>query len=348
MTSTDADAPPLDRLARVVADLGTVVGAERLTGGMFATTYRVTLAGGRRVVVKTAPVDDDRLLTYEHDLVRTEGLVYALAADRPGLLMPRLLAADHSRTAFPGDVVVAAHLDGVPWTEAGLGSPADDPRAARAERDLGALMARLHEVTGERFGYVGAVHVRGGEADPPGTRLHGATWPAAFGRMLGALLADAARWGVDVPASEVRDALVRHHEALAAVERPRLVHGDLWPGNLFVDPEDGALVGVVDAERALWADPLVELVGADQVGRGPAPAGLLAGYAAQAGAPLDVTSDAARARLLLYRLHMSLVLCVEAVPRRYDAAGEPEAFGYLGLAARNVRWALDELAALPA
>ena len=312
--------PPLDdatlaALTRVVAPVGRLVAAARLTGGFFATTYAVDLADGTRVVVKTAPTATERLLTYELDLVRAEAAVYRRAAARPDLLMPRLLRFDASRADLPGDVVVATFLDGTPWEQAGFGRVDDDPRAACAQHDLGALMARLHTVTGERFGYVRSVEEPAGPDGPAGARLHGDTWPEAFGRMVEAILADGARWDVDLRPDDVRRALARHRDALAQVTVPVLVHGDLWPGNLFVTG-DGALVGVIDPERALWADPLMDLVGADQFGRADVAPRLLAGYRS-AGHELDLTSPDARTRFLLYRMYMSAILHVESVPRGY-------------------------------
>lgn len=336
--TTPVDDATRAALARVVAPLGPLADVARLTGGMFATTHRVTLADGTRVVVKAAPSGTSTLLTYEHDLVRSEAHVYARVADRADLLMPRLLLLDTSRAHLPGDALVATHLDGVPWQDAGFGPVAEDPRAARAQQDLGAFMARLHTVTGDRFGYVGAVAAAGGPTDPPGTRLHGPAWPATFARMVDAVLGDGDRWGVDLRAADVRRALTRHEDALAQVTTPTLVHGDLWSGNLFV-AADGALVGVIDPERALWADPLMELVGADQFGSGPVAPGLRAGYE-QVG-PLDLESPDARVRLLLYRLYTSAILHVECVPRAY--AGE---FGdwYRRTSGELLHRALDELA----
>lgn len=346
MSSAASTPPPAvdpaarDALTRVVAPLGTLVDAVRLTGGTFATTHAVRLADGTRVVVKTAPTTLDRLMTYELDLVRAEALVYGLAATRPELRMPRLLRFDGSRTDLPGDVVVAAHLDGRPWESAGFGPVDDDPRAARAQHDLGALMARLHAVRGERFGYVRSVDDPAGPDGPAGARLHGDTWPEAFGRMVAAILDDGARWDVDLRPDDVRTVLVRHHDALAQVTTPSLVHGDLWPGNVFVD-DDGGLVGVIDPERALWADPLMDLVGADQFGRADVAPRLLAGYAAQGGS-FGLDAPDARTRFLLYRMYMSAILHVESVPRGYT--GDFVQW-YRRESGVLLHWALDELLA---
>ncbi|MEN1974585.1 phosphotransferase family protein [Cellulomonas sp. P4] len=312
----DADVAPDQHLRAalpgVLAPLGEVVALERLTGGLFATTFRAALADGSRVVIKTAPTATERLLTYEHDLLRTEALVYRLAAERPALLMPRLLLTDFTRAAVPSDVVVASHLDGVPLLELAVDGALPPDVEARVRPQLGALMARLHAVTGERFGY-----------PDPATTLAGTTWPEAFDRIVGALLADARRWGTGLPESEIRAAVARHRTALADVRRPALVHTDLWAGNLFVDPGTLRLTGVIDPERAVWGDPLLELAGADQTGLGPVPDDLVAGYADAAGAvgPLALGTPAGDARLLLYRMSMTLVLLVEMTPRGYTGPG---------------------------
>ena len=316
-------------LPGVLAPLGQVVALDRLTGGLFATTYRATLADGTRVVAKTAPTATERLLTYEHDLLRAEALVYRLAADHPELLMPRLLLTDFTRSAVPSDVVVASHLDGIPLQDLADGWTLPADVEARVRPQLGALMARVHAVTGERFGYL-----------EPGTALAGSTWPETFDRIVGALLADARRWRTELPEAEVRAAVARHRTALAEVRRPALVHTDLWAGNLFVDPGTLRLTGVIDPERAVWGDPLMELAGADQTGVGPVPDDLLAGYA-DVGPPLAVGTPAGDARLLLYRMSMTLVLLVEMTPRGHTG---PEAEAHRTTCEATLRTVLDGLA----
>ena len=50
----------------------------------------------------------------------------------------------------------------------------------------------------------------------------------------------------------------RHRACLATVTRPALLHFDLWDGNVL--GPDGSLTGLVDGERYLYGDPLLDLV----------------------------------------------------------------------------------------
>lgn len=307
----DAERVPA-ALAAVVAPLtaerGEVVATERLDGGMFATTYRVTFAGGERVVAKMAPTATDRLMTYERGILATEAAVYRLAEDRADLLMPRPLLFDTSRDHVATDVLVASHLDGVPWQS--LTDLTTEQRLA-VETRLGAYMPRLHTVTTDTFGYPGS------------PALQAATWREAFARMVSATLDDAATWGVDLPAGRVVEAVARHAHELDLVTVPTLVHTDLWEGNVFLDPATLEIVGVIDTERAFFGDPLFELVGASQLGDGGPPASVAAGYVA-AGGVLDVSGSLAAGnltsddvRILLYRCAMYAIMLVEPVPRGY-------------------------------
>lgn len=327
----------LDQLAKILEPLGGFTRATKLTGGMFATTFKAELNDGRTVVVKSAPADTSSVLSYEHNIIGTERDVYRLAQGKSALLMPQIIHTDFSRTHVDGDVVVASFLSGTPWNELNdAGTVAhDDPTV---DRQRGAFFARLNTITGQRFGYPSAEHL---QAD---------SWREAFGLALDALLDDAARWDVQVPFQQVRAAFERHAHCLDAVMVPHLVHMDLWLGNAFIEP-DGTLSGVIGTERACYGDPLFDFVGADQIGQGPIPRALAQGYedqaaalvrAAASGEPIPglgpVDEDVAReiagirvprdlpvggeltgehARVLLYRMYFYLLLIIEVKPRAY-------------------------------
>ncbi|GAA4839656.1 hypothetical protein GCM10023221_16630 [Luteimicrobium xylanilyticum] len=317
MTTPPQPTPALTdaQLAALCAPLGRPVSSERLAGGLFAAVHAVTLDDGRRVVVKAGTADASRLLAYERGIIGTEAAFLRLVHATPGApsdLVPALLHEDRSRTAFPGDAVVMSAVPGVPWFRVATdaeraGTPLDAATTARVQREVGAALARLHRATGTAFGY-----------PAPEAGLARTTWPDAFAAMIEAVLDDAARWGIEVPSFAVREAAVRGEPALARITTPRLVHGDLWAGNVLVDPATCTVTGLIDGERALFGDPLFDLMAADPFGTGGIPAPLVEGYRAAGGDLAEPRTPAAEdeaARLRLYRLYLHLVMHVEQGPR---------------------------------
>ncbi|OXM64830.1 phosphotransferase family protein [Amycolatopsis vastitatis] len=260
-------------------DPASVVAAEEIGGGTYNTAVRLRLADGRRLVLKIAPSAPG--LTYEHDLLDTEAEYYRRV---PGPL-PSVVGAG------PGFLLMT-EVPGVPWH----GSPVTD--RPRLRRELGGIVAGLHEVTGEGFGYL---------REP----LH-PTWPAAFTSMVDTVLADAVRYGVRLPrpAAEIAHLVRRHEPLLELVTTPVLVHFDLWDGNILV--EGGRVSGIIDAERAFWGDPVAEFVSLTLFR--DLDTELVEGYRA-AGGPVRWDAPARR-RLALYRVYLDLIMVAEMVPRK--------------------------------
>jgi len=294
----------LDEMRDVLAPLGTAVSQSELSGGTFSAVQRVDLADGRTVVVKTSVPDHeghDALLTYEHNLARVEADMLATLHDIDGVPAPVLLLEDFTRSRVEVDVVVSSFLEGSPWDRADAMGP---QATAIAGREVGAVFARLHAVHAPTFGYPAADF-----------RLGGATWPVAFSAILAAHVADAARFGIDVRGDELLAVLERGQDALAQVATPSLVHNDLWPGNVLLEPASGRVTGIVDWERALYGDPLMDFVGMNPFATGELAADHVTGYLAAGGSL--VLDDAALQRLALYRLSVLTVIRVEVVPRGF-------------------------------
>jgi hypothetical protein len=113
---------------------------EELTGGGFATVWWAVLADGRQVAVKVGPAAGARLLAYEKGLLIAEAEYFRLVGDRAPV--PTVLFESD-------DVLISTMLPGRALTEI----PAE--QAAPIRTELGRAVARIHEVTGTRFGYTG-------------------------------------------------------------------------------------------------------------------------------------------------------------------------------------------------
>jgi aminoglycoside phosphotransferase (APT) family kinase protein len=268
-----------------------VSNAGELSGGGFAAVWRAGLADGRDVVVKVGPPAGARLLRYERDLIAAEAAYFrAVRAGAPGVPVPEVLH-------LADDWIVTTLLPGSSLTEL--------PDSPGVREQLGAAVADLHKISGPHFGYTG-------------DRPAGTDWPTAYDAMMAALLADAADWAVPLPPG-IGALAARHRANLATVTRPALLHFDLWDGNVLAT--GGRLTGLVDGERFLWGDPLLDLVSPALFHRIEDEPGhpFLRGYTAATGLVLD---DAARVRLGLYRIHLYLLMLAEGPSRGIPVGGD--------------------------
>ncbi|WP_328875682.1 aminoglycoside phosphotransferase family protein [Streptomyces sp. NBC_00287] len=267
-----------------------------LTGGTYNTVEELLLTDGSRYVLKVPPAQTVPGLRHERELLVSEAEFYRAAAT-VGVAGPRVVAATSGEllmTACPGD----------PWD----GSLTDaEQQELRAE--LGRQVARLHRVSGSAFGYPS------GALGPLA-----ADWRTAFTVMLDAVLDDARRYRPWLPRSveEVAHTLRAAAPALDEVTVARLVHFDLWQGNILVDRSTGVprIGGLIDGERMFWGDPVADFVSLALLGDIEKDAAFLAGYR-EAGGLVEFDTPT-RLRLALYRAYLDLIMLTETVPRAVD------------------------------
>lgn len=277
---------------------------DEITFGMFNAVYRLRLLDGAEVVLKIAPPPDVPVMTYEVGAMATELTALRLISEQTDVPVPRVQAVDTSHTLCPADYFFADAVDGdnLAMIKESLST---DQRLAYG-RALGAANRGLNEVRGAGFGSL--------------TGPTESTWRAAFGRMVAEVLADGEDRRVDLgwDYDEVRRIVEDHAGALDEVVEPRLVEWDLWDGNVLV--RDGAVVGLVDHERAFWGDPLMEhgFNGLTLPAFGD-PAAFVQGYGR---APLTATEVVRRQ---LYGVHLMLIMVIETVFRSYP---DPEPYAW--------------------
>lgn len=263
-----------------------------LDHGWFNAVYRVRLRSGRHTVLKIAPGPGVKVLSYERQLLRNEIAAMTVIEQQTELPVAGIEYADFSADLVDAPWFFMTFLQGE-----NLGLLLDKNRlsAERAETFLGQLGIAnrlLNEVTGSEFGPVAG----------PGWP----SWRQAFERSICDLIEDAQFIGCDLDDLSDRVLLVldSHGHALDAVTVPRLVAWDLWPGNVLVKGDQ--ITGIVDHERALWGDPLMEAAFMNgEVPIYPRASAFALGYKRQ------TMSEEEILRRRLYSAHLLLVMIIE-------------------------------------
>ncbi|MBN2391463.1 MAG: aminoglycoside phosphotransferase family protein [Anaerolineae bacterium] len=274
---------------------------EELTEGYFATAYRLDLTDGRTWVVKVSPPPNVRILRYERDIMSAEVATMRLLRERTSLPIAEIFCYDASRTLLDNEFFIMQYLPGTPLHKV-RGELSPDVQQ-RINRQIGRYLREINDIEGTAFGY-------GPESTP-----RFAKWRDAFDAMLMTVLQDGEDMGVELPLSYVdyHDLARSHYAALTEVVTPRLVHWDLWDGNIFFDRETQAITGIIDHERALWGDPLMEV---NFTGYDPN-----SDFAKGYGTPV-LDTPAQRTCRALYSLYLFLIMVIECTYRKYPTNGQ--------------------------
>ena len=268
----------LERLVRRHLPDAPGIGFESIRTGKFNKSFFVQ-AGEQDLVLRIAPSQDAVLLFYERDMMRQEPQIHQLLRDQTSVPMASILAYDDSHSEVPHHFMIMERLPGVPLTEA-PGAPMDS-----VLHKVGEHLAQAHAQEAEHYGYIGAHRPM-----PPQP-----SWTDAFVMMWRKLVEDIAGVGF-YDQDEQRFVLDLLDRYISVFERPvpsRLLHMDIWHQNILVDPDSGAVTGIVDWDRALWGDTEIEFAVLDYCGISE-PA-FWEGY----GSTRDA-SDEARVRQLFY------------------------------------------------
>lgn len=270
-----------------------MVSAIELTEGLCNAAYRITLSDGRDTILKIAPERSENLLANEVGLMTAEVAAMELVRQHTDLPIAAVQFYDTSKTLCTSDYFFMDALPGRSLFSIRDSLPKDVYRAYH--REIGRCTQKIASITGPHFGLLG-------DPDHQFTRLHDLLrW------MVHNVLNDAARKAVviGVSAEDILAALDADGAIFDEVTTPRLIHWDMWEGNIFV--QDGHVSGIIDWERAMWSEPLMD----DRFRRHTRTDAFLAGY----GKP-ELTPSETR-RILWYDLFLYLTMMTEGEYRGY-------------------------------
>ncbi|HTN82509.1 MAG TPA: aminoglycoside phosphotransferase family protein, partial [Sorangium sp.] len=221
-----------------------VTSAQEMGGGTFNTTYLVAL-DEQQVILRVAPPPGAALSWDEAALMRREIHIqpfFAALAAR----MPRTIAADFTHQLVDRDYMFQTFLPGERW---------DHVVDALSPEEAGALWEQFGRVTRIIHDTVGSAF--GGPHPAP----EFPSWSQAVLYRLERSLETMSELGLEVADMTAALDVVRAHKAvLDEIREPRLMHGDLWLFNLLIErgPPGASIVGVIDADRAFWGDPMAD------------------------------------------------------------------------------------------
>ena len=265
-----------------------------LTEGYFNVAYEVILKSGKVVVLKVAPPKGVPVMTCEKNIMFIEVEAMKMVAEHTDIPIPEMLGYDASCTICPSPYFFMEKLEGRSLNS--IKESLADDTIHQIYLKTGRMIKIINDISCSCFGYPGL------------PEYQGRIWYPVFCKMMEGVVSDARRANVDLKISleEMWEYLKRDESAFNEVTEPRLVHWDCWDGNIFV--ENGNITGIIDWERSIWADPLMEVgfrTYADNTWF-------------QKGYGLENLSRNQKCRALWYDIYLMLLASLECEYRQYE------------------------------
>lgn len=248
------------------------------------------------MILKIAPDPKVTVMTYEKNIMEAEVGSMELVAKKTKVPLPEVEFYDPSCTLCSSPYFFMKRINGKSLSS--QKSSLTTEQISHINHMVGSLNKEINQITNDSFGYPGQ------------KELQGDNWFDVFYAMIKTVLKDAEKENIDltISSSELLELLKKDKEIFQSILTPRLVHWDIWDGNIFVD--DGKLTGLIDWERCLWGDSLME-VGFRSYGQS---VDFLRGYG------IEKFTDEEKRKILWYDLYLLMIVAQEHVYRGYETA----------------------------
>ncbi len=225
------------------------------TGKFSSTYFAETPADQDDLVLRIAPPDNLLQLFYEKRMMRQEPALHRLIQQKTDIPVPTILAYDFNRKLIDRDFLIMNRMPGEPLSE--VRYQLDQRKLDRVLENLGGYVAKLHQITAKKYGYIGA-H-RPMEPQP--------NWHDAFAIMWEKMLSGCLNCGVysEQDYQLGMDLWERYHSVFRIDCPSSLCHMDLWIQNVLVD-RDGNLTALFDFDRSCFGDVGNEVAVAEYCG----------------------------------------------------------------------------------
>lgn len=221
-----------------------IPGIEELTEGMCNVAYRLTFQDGFRTILKIASPIKEGFMTNERNLMAAEVKAIKVAGERTDIKVPEVYVYDTTKSLCEGNYFFMECLEGDNWIT--VYDKLDEEKIAELRKEVGKIQRQLSKVSSEKFGMLG-------DTENAFDTLYEFIY-----YLIDNVLQDAERRTVEIGVSkeEILTLLAKDREYFDEVKIPTLVHWDMWEGNVFI--KDGSITGIIDWERAMWGEALMD------------------------------------------------------------------------------------------
>ena len=215
-----------------------------LKGGMFNTTYLIFLIStGVKYVLRLGPINRQLLLPYELNLMNGEKYFYELCA-KEHIPFSKIIVCETDKLLIDRDYMIVEYIDSSSLSEISMSGKDKD----KLYRDVGKYTENLHHISGTKFGRLSEL-VNGNGFDK---------WSEFLISENNQLAVSVQQAGVFTSCDvyKVKEILLQYSEVLDEISVPKLVHADLWEGNVLISSQNDNydVAAIIDGDRALFGD----------------------------------------------------------------------------------------------
>lgn len=269
---------------------------EELSDGYFNTAYSLSFNDNFKTILKIAPNKSVKLMRYEKNIMQAEIEVLNLIKNNTEVPVPKVYDYNTKLDIIENEYFFMEYINGISLYKCKNSLPTENIQKIYTQ--LGIYTKEINSIFGGEFGYISQENFKY------------MTWYESFYKLIDDVLLDGIDANIELPISynELYDIVNSKKDLLNKVTEPRLIHKDLWSGNIFVNVDNSKITGIIDCERAIWGDPLMEFV----FGFTEDNAAFNIGYNRhKASTPEELSLKA------LYKLYLNLILIVEQYYRFY-------------------------------
>lgn len=268
-----------------------------LTDGCFNSAYMLSFDDCFTTVLKVAPSPTVKVMTYEQNIMQAEVNSMRMIGEKTSIPVPKIYFYDRNCDLVDSEYFFMEEIKGVPFSQ--IGSKLTDEQICKIQFSLGKFVHEMSQVTNNKFGLFAQLEMQFN------------SWKTFFLTAIETLINDATSLNTDfgISVEKILNAVDKHSSLLDEIEIPRFIHWDLWEGNVFI--QDDKITGIVDFERCMWGDPLMENIFSHYT---KTETSYTKGYG------IDKFTENQLRRRHLYNLYMMALMCVEPYFRGYTGS----------------------------